>query len=174
MVQPMGPHDRAKRRDAEERADGQSAVHQAVVEEQVEGAEERHPVAHPELHVAQPSRRPARPEDDEGDRDRRVERAEHVVALETAGARRVVGAMDPPQRTVPEAPVQERRPEVHRRGDGDRDRAFEQRVQHHGALPMRKPRRKRTQRRASRSPERTSWTATTSRPRRRAPTRARA
>jgi hypothetical protein len=110
--------------DARERRDGEAAVHEAVVHDDVREPERRHPRADAEHHRRNPAMEVAA-QHDERCGDRSVGRGERVVCLEAPLAAPVVGAMNAPERMVPHAPVEHARPRFHQRGDEQRDRDTE-------------------------------------------------
>jgi hypothetical protein len=110
-LQPLQPGEEAHR---------QAAVHEAVVHDDVREPEGGHARPGPDGNrCGQPPQVAA--EHDEPGREWRVGRGEHVVELEAASPASVVRAMNSPQRTVPDASVEEARPGLHRECDDQRD-----------------------------------------------------
>ena len=103
----------------------QTLVHEPVVAEDIRDAERRHPRPHPQRHVARYVVRRLKSPHDERSGDGGVEGRQRVVDLEPPLAPGVVRAVNDPERAVPHAPMEQRRPGFHRarrhEGDGDRD-----------------------------------------------------
>jgi hypothetical protein len=172
----VGSDHGAERSEAHEKSNGQPRVHEAVVNDQIQRPESGHSGADAESGVVPEAGAHATPRDDEYDRDGCMEPAQRVVSFEPPRPTRVVGAMNPPQRTVPREAMKERCPEVHRgryresQDTSDRDVSRKS----HGARPILKPRRNRTHARRKRSAESTSCITSASRPSRREATSVRA
>jgi hypothetical protein len=126
VVLEVGRPDARKVGDFREALDREAAVHEAVVDDDVGEAEQGHADAGAEGYVAEGAGRAEASVEDEGHGDGGVERREDVIALESACAPGVVGAVDAPEGVVPHAAVEEGGPELHggghREGDGDPDR----------------------------------------------------
>jgi hypothetical protein len=106
---------------AQEPGDREATVHQTVVNQHVCQAERRHPRAHTET-----ERRGKRPgqaaaNDDQHHGHGRVNGGEQIVALEAAVTRLMMGAMDRPERAVPDPSVENAGPGLHGGGDGRAD-----------------------------------------------------
>ena len=141
----MSVADPAQRRDAQHERDGKAAVHQAVVDEHVSEAEQRHSGARSDCHDREKTVQ-VTPDHDERGGDRGVGRREGVVGLEAAGATRVMRAVDAPEAVVPQSPVQEARPGLHRGSHDERhERTQQDALRGHAASTrVRKGTRKRT------------------------------
>jgi hypothetical protein len=128
VVSPVGRDDRAQIRHAAKKSYGKPRMHQTIVDDDVGDPEGRHADADAEEDLAPGSLGPGAAVENERDRDRRVQHAERVVALEAPGARDVMGAVNGPQRAVPHGAVEEGGPEVHRDGDRGGHRAPDERM----------------------------------------------
>ena len=134
VMHAMRGRDVVQEAEARERAGtGQTTVNEAVVHDRVRDPERRRADTHAEHHLSRDPGARLAPVEDAGDRERRVQRAEHVVGFEATGTTSMMGRVDAPEPSVPHAPVQERRPEIHRHRDDDRDREPNQ--HRHGAPP---------------------------------------
>ncbi len=117
MVNEMRAADPPKEPKPEEHSGGQPLVHEAIVDEHVADAEQRHPG--PRAHEQRACVAVELASDDhERGGDRRVKKGERVVALEPSDARLVMRAVDVPETVMPDAAVKKACPELHgRRGD---------------------------------------------------------
>ena len=120
VVRAMGPGHVAEVAQPQQELHRQASVNQAIVNDRVRRAEDGHADAGAERELPGESGRCTAAVHHERDGDRGVQHAQGVVPLEPPAARDVVRAVDAPQPRVPDAPVQERRPELH--GDGDHRR----------------------------------------------------
>jgi hypothetical protein len=129
----VGRPNARKEGDLRQARDREATVDEAIVDDHVRDAEQGHADAGAEREVADHAGRAGAAVQNQGDRDGGVERREDVIALESAGPLHVVGAVNAPERMVPDPPVKERRPELHGRGHREGDR-YPDRDRHH-ALP---------------------------------------
>lgn len=134
MVDPVRVADPREQRDLSEPPHGQAAMDEAVVEDEVAEAEERHADADAEERLAQRARRSGAAVEDQRDRDGRVQGGEGVVGFEAAAALAMVRAVNRPQHSMPEAAVQHAGPQLHRGGDDEGDRDPDRGGRHHGAF----------------------------------------
>lgn len=119
----MSAADAPEEPEREQRLHGEPAVHEPVVNEHVPDPEEGHPDAGAHEDGAHPAVELA-PRDEEARRNRRVQERERVVLLEATGSRLVMRTVHAPQTMMPDAAVEESRPELHRcRDDGRREQA---------------------------------------------------
>ena len=95
------------------------SVDEAVVNEHVAEPEERHPDARTDHESAWPAVE-LTAGDDEAGRHRRVEDRERVVLLEPTVTRLVMRPMHGPEPVMPHAAVEQARPELHPRRNGER------------------------------------------------------
>lgn len=101
-------------REARERGDGEPSVNEPVVHDEVRDAERRHADADAEDDLAKHPDVGTASVQDRDDRDRRVQHRERVVRLEAPASRPVMRTVHAPEDRVPCAPVEQRRPELHR------------------------------------------------------------
>jgi hypothetical protein len=120
VVDGMSVADPAHGRQAEQEADRQAPVHDAVVEEHVRETEERHARARSDRRSGEESVHVASDHDQCGG-DGSVRGGERIVLLEAPRAARVMRAMDRVEPVMPHATVEEPRPGLHRGGDHQRD-----------------------------------------------------
>jgi hypothetical protein len=105
----------------------QATVDEAVVDDEIGDAKERHPEADPKEQLPRDPFRAAASVEDERDGDRRVQNREGVVRLPPGFSRPMVRPVYFPQNPVPDRPVKELGPELHRyrhdqrRPDPERD-----------------------------------------------------
>lgn len=132
MLQVGRPNIR-KEGDLREARDRQAAVDQAVVDDHISDAEQRHSNAGAKRDFTEYAGRAEAAVQNQCNRNGSVERREDVIALESAGSPPVVGPMNTPERMVPNTPVKERRPELHGRAHPKGHR-YPNRDRHH-ALP---------------------------------------
>jgi len=137
MMHAMRPDDAAEDPKTQQEAHREARVAEPVVHDEVADAKAAHSHACPKGELAREGRLRDAAEDDEPDRERRVQQRERVVRLEPRAvarcARRVVRPMDRPQPTVPDLAVQERRPQVHQDRDDERDGRPHERVRERSA-----------------------------------------
>jgi hypothetical protein len=137
MMYRMRANDALKVWHAQEQAHAQTSVNQSVVHHKVRKAEQAHSEPHAERQFARDRGARGGPPQQQRNGQRRVQKAEHVVGLEAAAARRMMRSMHPPQPRVPNAPMQDRGPKVHEqrgsRGDGQPHERVAQRTINHGA-----------------------------------------
>ena len=138
MVDEMCAADTTKDAQGEEPLHGEPPVNEAVVDENVADPEERHPDTGADGKRARVAVELAAG-DDERSGQGRVEHGERVILLEPTDARLVMRPVQAPEAMMPDAPVEEARPELHRRrhdarrdGRGDR---VQGRPARHGAPP---------------------------------------
>lgn len=118
-------------REPQQEGHGQSLVDEAVVHHEVGEAERGH--ADARSHEDRSGRaRELAPDDDEQHRERGVETRQGVVPFEATLARLVVRGVDAPERAVPEPPVEEARPRLHRARGEHGGRESDQEIADHG------------------------------------------
>ena len=120
MVHGVSVADAAQRSDSREEPDRQAAVDHPIVQEDVGEAEQRHAGSRAYRDGGGESVQVA-PDHHESRSDRRVGGGQDVVSLEATAPAGVMRTMDAPQRVMPDVPVEEACPRLHRGGDHQRD-----------------------------------------------------
>ena len=117
----MRPYDRAQIGHAQERAHRKPAMHEAIVNDHIRNAEERHSYTTAVRDLAQQRRRGRASVEDEPESNGRMQYRQRVVGFEAPAPRRMVRPVDRPEDPVPHATVKHRRPKIHR-GEGHKSR----------------------------------------------------
>ena len=120
MMNAMRRTNATEEAEAREPSDGETTVHEAVVHDDVGDPEERHADADPAKDGAVDAV-PHAADDDERCRDRGMRDREDVVRFEAAEAKLVMASMQSEEEAVPDASMEEPRPELHERRDDQRD-----------------------------------------------------
>ena len=132
----MSVPDAAQPREAREEGDRQATVHEPIVHDHIRDPERSHSGADADRDRRRSSVQIAS-KHDEHRRDRRVRGGESVVDLEAAAPVRMMRAMDAPECMVPDVPVKQASPRLHRGSDrkGDSEPQEHERGRRHEVAP---------------------------------------
>lgn len=120
MVDAVSPHDAAKPPKSKEPPHRKAPVHEPIMNDGVRNAEQRHPKADAEGHLATEPHGASATVEDERDGQGRVGNREHVVGLPST-AWPMVAAVNAPESAVPNPSMEDRSPRVHGNGHEQRD-----------------------------------------------------